>query len=87
MTAAGQTRLWGDVRSMCELPLRVSKMPGVGMTEFVPSSHSETGLRGALSLTMPDFLLLCSHCDETFGGNDNFITPLKLSHDCLDLSP
>jgi len=33
------------------------------------------------------FLLLCSHCDETFGGDDNFITPLKLLHDCLDLSP
>jgi hypothetical protein len=26
------------------------------MTEFVPSSHSETGLLAALSLPMPDFL-------------------------------
>ena len=36
--------------------LEFSKMPGAGMTEFVPSSRSETGLLAALSLPMPDFL-------------------------------
>ena len=32
-------------------------------------------------------LLLGSHCDETLGRDDNSITPLKLTHDHLDLFP